>query len=176
MDLLDVKEAIKDFLKYAILIAIILFIITYLFSLQQIIGSSMDPHLKDGDILVLNKVHYRFTDIKRGDVVALRFQDTNYLVKRVVGLPGEHVAFRDNKLYINHEAYSEPYLDDGVVTADFTLEDLGYSEIPDDYYLVLGDNREHSSDSRELGLVAKKDILGKTILRIWPLNSIKFVK
>lgn len=176
MDILDIKEMIKDILKYAILIAVILFVVTYLFSLQQIIGESMEPNLNDSDILILNKIQYRFSDIKRGDIVAVRFEDTNYLVKRIVGLPGEKISFKNNLLYINDEPYQEPYLIENVVTDDFSLQELGFEEIPEDYYFVLGDNRENSSDSRELGLVAKKDILGKTILRIWPLNGIKFVK
>lgn len=175
MDLLDIKELIKDILKYAVLIIAILFIVTYLFSLQQVMGSSMEPNLNNNDILLLNKVKYRFSDIQRGDVVALKFKDTNYLVKRVIGIPGDRVEFVDNTLYLNGKKQDEPYLDD-VTTEDFSLKDLGYDVIPEDMYFVLGDNRENSSDSRELGLVAREDILGKTMLRIWPLNGIKIIK
>ena len=175
MDLLDIKELIKDILKYAVLIIVILFVVTYLFSLQQVMGSSMEPNLNNNDILLLNKVKYRFQDIKRGDVVALKFKDTNYLVKRVIGIPGDRVEFVDNTLYLNGKKQDEPYLDD-VTTEDFSLKDLGYDVIPEDMYFVLGDNRENSSDSRELGLVAREDILGKTMLRIWPLNGIKIIK
>lgn len=178
MDFLDIKETVKDILKYVLLIAVILFVITYLFSLQQVIGPSMDPNLQDNDILILNKLKYKYSDIKRGDVVALRFKDTNYLVKRVIGLPGDAIEFKNNKLYINGSVYDEIYLKDDVITEDFSLEDIGYRVIPEDYYFVLGDNREKSSDSRnpDLGLVSKDDILGKTILKIWPLNGIKLVK
>lgn len=175
MDLLDIKELIKDILKYAVLIIVILFVVTYLFSLQQVMGSSMEPNLNNNDILLLNKVKYRFQDIKRGDVVALKFKDTNYLVKRVIGIPGDRVEFVDNTLYLNGNKQEEPYLDD-VVTDDFSLKDLGYDVIPENMYFVLGDNRENSSDSRELGLVAREDILGETMLRIWPLNGIKMIK
>ncbi len=175
MDLLDIKELIKDILKYAVLIIVILFVVTYLFSLQQVMGSSMEPNLNNNDILLLNKVKYRLQDIKRGDVVALKFKDTNYLVKRVIGIPGDRVEFVDNTLYLNGKKQDEPYLDD-VTTEDFSLKDLGYDVIPEDMYFVLGDNRENSSDSRELGLVAREDILGKTMLRIWPLNGIKIIK
>ena len=175
MDLLDIKELIKDILKYAVLIIAILFIVTYLFSLQQVMGSSMEPNLNNNDILLLNKVKYRFSDIQRGDVVALKFKDTNYLVKRVIGIPGDRVEFVDNTLYLNGKKQDEPYLDD-VTTEDFSLKDLGYDVIPEDMYFVLGDNRENSSDSRELGLVAREYILGKTMLRIWPFNGIKIIK
>lgn len=125
MDLLDIKELIKDILKYAVLIIAILFIVTYLFSLQQVMGSSMEPNLNNNAILLLNKVKYRFSDIQRGDVVALKFKDTNYLVKRVIGIPGDRVEFVDNTLYLNGKKQDEPYLDD-VTTEDFSLKDLGY--------------------------------------------------
>lgn len=136
----------------------------------------MYPTFYDNDILILNKLKYRFSDIERGDVVALRFEDTNYLIKRVIGLPGETVEFKDNQLYINGVEVEEDYLEDDVVTEDFQLSQIGYQVIPEGMYFVLGDNREHSSDSRELGLVAEKDILGETSIRIFPFNRIKIFK
>ena len=136
----------------------------------------MYPTFYDNDILILNKLKYRFSDIERGDVVALRFEDTNYLIKRVVGLPGEVVEFKDNQLYINGKVVEEDYLGEDVVTEDFQLSQIGYEKIPEGMYFVLGDNREHSSDSRELGLVTERDILGETSIRIFPFNRIKIFK
>ena len=141
MDFRDIKEFFLDAFKYVVFFGCILFIVVYCFSLQQVLGESMYPTFYDNDILILNKLKYRFSDIERGDVVALRFEDTNYLIKRVIGLPGETVEFKDNQLYIN-----------GV-------------EVEEDY-----------SDSRELGLVAEKDILGETSIRIFPFNRIKIFK
>ncbi len=176
MDFRDIKEFFLDAFKYFVFFGCILFIVVYCFSLQQVLGESMYPNFHDNDVLILNKLKYRFSDIKRGDVVALRFEDTNYLIKRVVGLPGETVEFKDNQLYINGEIVEEDYLVDGVVTADFNLTQLGYDKIPEGMYFVLGDNREHSSDSRELGLVSEKDILGETSIRIFPINRIGILK
>ena len=136
----------------------------------------MYPTFYDNDILILNKLKYRFSDIERGDVVALRFEDTNYLIKRVIGLPGEVIEFKDNQLYVNGEIVEEDYLEDDVVTEDFQLSQIGYEKIPEGMYFVLGDNREHSSDSRELGLVTERDILGETSIRIFPFNRIKIFK
>lgn len=136
----------------------------------------MYPTFYDNDILILNKLKYRFSDIERGDVVALRFEDTNYLIKRVIGLPGEVVEFKDNQLYVNGEVVEEDYLEDDVITEDFQLSQIGYDKIPEGMYFVLGDNREHSSDSRELGLVTERDILGETSIRIFPFNRIKIFK
>ena len=77
-------------------------------------------------------------------------------------------SIKDNQLYINDELYVESYLDEGLVYDDFELSSLGYDTIPDNMYLVLGDNRE---DSLEIGLISRDDVIGKVSFRIWPLNK-----
>lgn len=178
MDWLDIKEFLSDTIKYIIFIVVILVIAVYVVGLQQIVGPSMTPTLRNGDIVILDKLSYRFSEIKRDDIVALYYADTKFLVKRVVGLPGETVEFKDNKLYINDKYYEEKYLDDDIVTDNFSLEELNYTTIPDDMYLVLGDNRGDSMDSRDsdVGLIPKKDIYGKVRFKIWPINEFKYVK
>ena len=146
MDLRDVKEFCIDTSKYIITIFVVIFIIVYVASVQQVVGSSMSPTFKNQDILILNKFYYRFFDIKRFDIVS------------------------------NGVAIEESFLDDDVVTNDFSLSDLGYDVIPEDMYLVLGDNRGDSLDSRDIGLITKKSILGKVNIRIWPINKIRYVK
>ena len=172
MDWLSIRELIIDSLKLIIVIIIILFLMLYVVSVTQVVGSSMSPTLKDEEVLILNKFQYRFFDIKRGDIVSLDYEDTKYLIKRIIGLPGETVKIVNNQLYINDKIYEE-YLANDLNYDDFSLTDLGYSKIPEDMYLVLGDNRENSLDSREIGLIKKEDINGKISLRIWPLNKIK---
>ncbi len=178
MDWLDIKEFLSDTIKYIIFIVVILVIAVYVVGLQQIVGPSMTPTLRNGDIVILDKLSYRFSEIKRDDIVALYYADTKFLVKRVVGLPGEKVEFKDNKLYINGKYYEEKYLGDDIVTDNFSLEELNYTTIPDDMYLVLGDNRGDSMDSRDsdVGLIPKKDIYGKVRFKIWPINEFKYVK
>ena len=171
MDFLDLKETVKDFAKIILFVIVILFIITYVFSLQNTIGSSMEPNIKDGDILLLNKFKYRFLDIKRGDIIAFSHEDTNYMVKRVIGLPGETLEYKNQELYINDKKVEEDYLDDDVV-----MEDIDKVTIPSDSYYVLGDNRAHSTDSREFGFIKKNQILGQPMLVFWPLSHIKVVK
>lgn len=173
MDWLSIRELIIDSLKLIIIIIIILFLMLYVVSVTQVVGSSMSPTLKDEEVLILNKFQYRFFDIKRGDIVSLDYEDTKYLIKRIIGLPGETVKIVNNQLYINDKIYEEEYLANDLNYDDFSLADLGYSKIPEDMYLVLGDNRENSLDSREIGLIKKEDINGKISLRIWPLNKIK---
>lgn len=178
MDWLEIKEFFKDAFKYIIVIVAVLFLAIYIVTLQQVVGPSMSPTLKNGDIVLLDKVSYRFAKIKRKDIVALYYADSKYLIKRVIGKPGEKVEFKDNHLYINGVKFKEDYLPKGITTEDFELNDLGYTIIPKDMYLVLGDNRENSLDSRDkkVGLVPKKNIIGKVRIQIWPLNSIKIVK
>ena len=172
MDWLSIREFILDFVKLIIVIIIILFLMIYVVSVTQVVGNSMNSTLENGDVLILNKFKYRFTDIKRGDIISLEYADTKYLIKRVIGLPGDKVSIRDNTLYINGELYVENYLDEGLEYDDFDLSSLGYDTIPEDMYLVLGDNREDSLDSREIGLISKDEVIGKVSFRIWPLNKL----
>lgn len=177
MDWLDIKEFIKDTFNYIIFIIIILVTAIYVVGLQQVVGPSMSPNLQNNDIVILDKISYKFIDIKREDIVAVYYADTKYLIKRVIGLPGEYIEFQDNKLYIDNQYYEEEYLNE-VVTDDFSLKDLGYDKIPEDMYLVLGDNRGDSMDSRDpdVGLIKKKNVLGKVRFQFWPLNKIRIIK
>ena len=126
--------------------------------------------------MILNKLHYRFFKIKRFDVVSLNYDGSKYLIKRVIGLPGDNIEYKNNKLFINGKKIEEYFLDKETNTEDFSLTTLGYEKIPKDMYLVLGDNRENSLDSREIGLIKRKDILGKIKLRIWQINKFGIVK
>lgn len=177
MDLRDIKEFIKDTIGYIIFIAIILLIAIYVVGLQQVVGDSMNPNFKNRDILILDKLTYRFKEPKRGDVIAFNTSDDNFFIKRIIGLPGEKIELIDDTLYINDIEYKENYLND-VTTDDFRLEELGYDTIPEDMYFVLGDNRNNSKDSRNpsIGLVKKENIMGKVRLRFWPIKEAKFYK
>ena len=172
MDLRDIKEFVKDSIKIIILIVVVFAIYMWVIGLQQIVGNSMNNTLENEDMILLYKLGYKISDIKRFDVVSFYYDETKYLIKRVIGLPGEHIAYKDNKLYVNGE-YVEENRD--FVTEDFDLKELGYDVIPDDYYFVLGDNRENSLDSREIGLVKKEDIIGEAIARVWPITDIKII-
>lgn len=172
MDWLSIRELLWDTIKLVAVIFVILFLMIYVVSVTQVVGNSMNSTLIDGDVLILSKANYRFFDIKRGDIISLDYEDTKYLIKRVIGLPGDTIEIKDNVLYLNGEVYNEDYLDKGLEYPDFSLSDLGYDTIPEDMYLVLGDNRENSLDSREIGLISKDSVNGKIVLRIWPINKI----
>ncbi len=172
---MKLKQMISGMIQYTITIIVVIFICVYMVSLQQVVGSSMNSTLKDGDITLLNKFGYHFFEIKRNDIVSIDYNDTKYLVKRIIGLPGEKIEYKDNILYVNDIGYYEKFLNEGTTTKDFSIKDLGYDVIPEHMYLVLGDNREDSLDSREIGLIKEEDIEGKVFLRIWPLNKITFI-
>lgn len=178
LDLREIKEFIKDMAGLVFTVVAVLFVIVYVASVQQVVGPSMNPTLKEGDILILNKLGYRFFDIKRFDIVAVSNSSSKYLVKRVIGLPGEKIEYIDNVLYIDGKGYKEKFLDDTVITENFSVTELGYETIPEDMYLVLGDNRTNSQDSRDprIGLIKKDDILGKNSIRIWPIKDFGFIK
>ena len=171
MDLRDIKEFIKDSLKYLIVIAIVFFIALFVVSFEQVIGPSMKGTLDAGDVTIVNKLVYKLRTIKRNEIVSINQKD-KIMVKRVIGLQGEHIEYKDNKLYVNGSLVLENNI--SVETKDFKLEDIGYETIPKDMYFVLGDNRTNSSDSREFGLVKKDEIIGKIVMRLYPFSKIKF--
>lgn len=164
------SKIVKEIIPYIIIIIVVVLIRTFLFTPVVVVGDSMVPTLENKQILLLDKITYRFKEIKRFDIVVI---DTgkSEIIKRIIGLPGETVEYKDNLLYINGEVIESIYNFD---TQDFTMESITESElIPEDKYLVLGDNRLVSSDSRIIGLIDKKDILGKTSFSIWPIKKIK---
>ena len=191
MDFRDIKENLKDFSVYIIIIIAVILCVQYVVTIQQVLGPSMNPTLVEKDAVLLNKFAYRIGKIRRGDVVALNYNGEKFMVKRVIGLPGEKIEYKNNVLYINDEPFQEKYLGSDVETEDFlvsgskvytvnynvdTLENLESDVIPEDMYLVLGDNRQNSEDSRYYGLIKKEDIIGKTTIRIWPLSKIGLIK
>lgn len=170
MDWLEIKEFFKDTFKYILVVIGVLLVALYVVTLEQVIGPSMSPTYKENDVVVLDKLYYKIFKINRGDIVSVSYADTKYLIKRVIGLPGEYVEIKDNQIYIDGKILEEPYLDN-VENYDFDLRELGYEKIPDGYYLLLGDNRTDSLDSRDpkVGLISKKNFIGKVRFKIWPL-------
>ena len=163
----------KEVVPYIIVILLAILIRTFIASPVRVNGPSMNDTLKEGQILLLNKMNKNY---KRFDIVVIDNNGTK-IIKRIIGLPGENIEYKNNSLYINNK-----YVEDvsKEVTADFSLEELyGYKMIPKGYYFVMGDNRDESSDSRDpinIGLIKKSDIKGKVKIRLWPLNKIGKVK
>lgn len=167
------RETIKELIIYGSIILAIILIRTFVITPVRVNGTSMYSTLDDGEIMILNKLDYKFNDINRFDIVVVK-TDSNKIIKRVIGLPGETIRYVDNTLYINDKKIDEPYLKDK--TEDFDLQELGYDKIPDDCYFVLGDNRDNSSDSRIIGPVKKSQIEGSASLVLFPFKSAGIVK
>ncbi len=166
-------KIVKELLPYIIIILIVMLIRSFIITPVVVDGSSMEPNLYENEVLLLSKISYRLSDIKRFDIIVINTNDL--IIKRVIGLPGDYVEYIDNNLYINHELVIENY--EHKITNDFTLEDIcNCNVIPQDNYLVLGDNRTVSKDSRSIGLINKSQIVGKAIFRIWPLDKITSIK
>lgn len=163
-----------------ILIAVIIAVVCRQFLIAPITvkGESMEPtYVNDNKVLVS-----KLSRIERFDIIVFDAPDSDEkYIKRVIGLPGDHVAMKDDTLYINGKAYDEPYLDakkenllEGHFTYDFTLEELTDEKtVPANSYFVLGDNRLESSDSREYGFISKKAVNGEVKLKFFPISISK---
>ena len=163
------KEKIKPLLPYIIIIAVVLFIKAFIVTPIKVNGESMYPTLEEGDIMILNKTAYYFNKPKRFDIVVVDMPD-EYLIKRVIGLPGEQIEYKDNTLYVDGKKVKENF--EHGKTDDFNIKELGSDTVPSGYYLVLGDNRGNSLDSRELGFMKEEQLLGRTNLIILPFDRI----
>lgn len=184
LDFRVINEFFKDVLAYIIIVAIIAFVLIFIIAVVPVAGNSMNPNINDGDLTLVVRFAYVFSSVKRGDVINIKTDEKLRYVKRVIGLPNEKVICIKNVIYINGVPLSEEYLGDDVFTSGFTLDDICKENecpdgvIPEDKYLVLGDNREDSFDSRDpdLGLISKNDIQGKVIFKVWPLNEFSNIK
>lgn len=161
-------EKKNEWATYFIIVVIVILIRTFIITPVKVNGTSMDTTLHDGQIMLLNKVNYLFNDIKRFDIVVVDYNG-NKLIKRVIGLPNETLKYENNILYINDKEVDEYFKNQE--TDDFNISELGYEKIPKDCYFVIGDNRKDSSDSRIIGCIKKKNILGRANLVIYPFKN-----
>ena len=162
------KDSIKELIPYAVIIIVVVLIRTFIVTPIKVNGTSMMTTLSHGDTMILNKIGMKLSDLKRFQIVIIDTHDS-YLIKRIIGLPGETIEYKEGKLYINDEVIDDPYYKNN--TLDFDKVD-----IPKDHYFVMGDNRSDSIDSRIIGNINKKDILGTTKLIIFPISNIGIVK
>lgn len=150
-------------------IGISLFIILFVYQPVKVEGGSMEPGLQDQERIFINKLAYKLEDIQRGDIVVFRYpRDTRKsFIKRVIGLPGDHVRVFDGRVYLNGRLTAEPYVPEEY------LDSRSYPEVkvPSDCYFVLGDHRSMSQDSRDFGPVQRSYIYGKAVFGYWPMEK-----
>ena len=161
-----------DFLE-TIVVALSIFVVVYLFVVQphEVKGSSMEPNFHNNEYILTDKFSYKFSPPQRGDVVIFKAPnnpDIDY-IKRVIGLPGDQVKIEGGYVFVNGDRLTESYLSDTTqLFPGSSIREGEESTIPQDHLFVLGDNRPHSSDSREFGPIPKRLIIGKAFLRYWP--------
>lgn len=155
-----------------ILLALVLFLaINALSARVRVENVSMQPTLKPGEFLLVNRVAYRFGNPSIGDIIVFHApgaSNTDY-IKRVIGLPGDQVTVSDGIVYVNNQPLYEPYIAEA---PQYT----GSWDIPADHYFVLGDNRNNSSDSHMWGFIPRDDIVGRALFIYWPLSEMTILR
>lgn len=182
MDNTKIKSVVKSIIEMIVIIAFVFVFLTYVIIPIRIQGKSMENTLYDENIVFINGLGAINGNVDRFDVVVLNCEALNEkIIKRVIGLPGDHIVYKDDKLYINDELVEQDFLDEEFVeyskkqysvscfTNDFEI-DVNENEI-----FVLGDNRLKSTDSRDLGCFSFDDIIGKEGIVIYPFSNIKWL-
>lgn len=175
---------------------IILPIRVFLFQPFFVQGASMEPNFFDGEYLIVNELGYKQTevniggkelfvvrpykDLMRGDVIVFRYpkNPSQYFIKRVIGLPGEKVEIRNNLVIISNEENPDGLVlnESGYISSTTATNGNEAVALEKNDYFVLGDNRQHSSDSRAWGPVSQDHIIGKVLLRAWPVDRLDLFK
>jgi signal peptidase I len=136
-------------------------------------GQSMEPTFHNGEYILVDKVTYRLRSPERGDVVVFVYPGDPSLdyIKRIIGVPGDHVTIRNHQVYVNSVPISEPYI---AAEPDYAGGSCNYCDVrvPTGDFYVMGDNRNNSSDSHEWGLLPRQNIIGRAWLSYWPLPDL----
>jgi signal peptidase I len=154
---------IADILETLVLSVVLFVGVNYITARIRVDGSSMEPTLHSGQLVLVNRLAYRFGPPARGDVIVFFFPpdpDQEY-IKRLIGLPGDHVMIQNGQVRVNGGLLAEPYI---AAAPNYT----GEWAVPDGQYFVLGDNRNNSSDSHQWGMVPDEYVVGKALAVYWP--------
>lgn len=159
-------KVIKEVIPYIVIVVVVVLIRTFIITPVRVDGDSMKNTLKNGDILLL----YKLSSINRFDIIVLdEEKDNEKIIKRVIGMPGETVAIKKGKIYINDKVIDDEY-------AYGETSDYNKVTLKDDEYFILGDNRLISKDSRYFGPIKENEIKGKIVFRLFPFTKIGTVQ
>lgn len=175
----SIGKFILSFLE-TVVVALVISVVLYLFIMtpHEVVGNSMHPTYKNGEYLMANKILYKLKKPERGDVIIFKYSETQDFIKRIIGLPGETVMLKDGKIYVNGKLLDESkYLSSSIYTNGGNYLKEGETvTVPDGRYFVSGDNRPHSSDSREFGSIDMRNIKGKAWIVYYPFAQFRLVK
>lgn len=177
------RTILKEFVETLLSSIIILMVLYYLLAFPEIVsGSSMEPNIYDGERILVERVSRIFNGFNRGEIVVLHPPEDDNIdyVKRIIGIPGDTVRISDCKVFVSRDGkrfmLEEPYLSAETCTQGGVRFNEGKAQkIEDGTFLVLGDNREKSADSRIFGVISEERIVGKVVFRFWPFSQISFL-
>lgn len=167
-----------DLLRFSLLsVAIVVPIRLFIASPFIVNGASMDPTFHTGEYLIIDQVSYRFSEPERGDVVIFHYpkDPSKFFIKRVIGLPTETIVFEGERIRVINDERPEGFILDQSFLEHTSIDSAEIFQLSDDEYIVLGDNRTASSDSRAWGTVNEKLIVGRALLRLFPVNTLSFM-
>ena len=172
------RELLGWLVYILIIIGLTYLIITYVGQRTRVGGQSMETTLSDGDNLIVDKLTYHFKDPERFDIIVFpyKYEENTYYIKRIIGMPGETIQIMGGYVYINgQQLTSDIYGAEVMQSAGIAAEPITLG--PDEYF-VLGDNRNHSTDSREpnVGVLHREDLLGRAWVRIYPFDKIGVIR
>jgi signal peptidase I len=156
-------NVILEYIKVIVITLLITYFILFFIQISRVQGSSMEPTYNEGNIVIVEKIFYKMGSPSNNDIIVVNADLANrHYIKRVVGVSGDHLEIKDGKLYRNDELVEEDYIKEPMLQTDMVID------IPEGKVFVMGDNRNNSSDSRQLGYYdIKDDIVGKVILKLF---------
>lgn len=176
----NLKDHVIDLIQTLVIFGAI-FTVIYLFVAQphKVSGNSMLPTLHSGDYILTDKLSYRFGSPKQGDIIVLKNprDESQDFIKRIIAIPGDTVKIEGGQVFVNDKAVAEKYLPNDFKTRSGLFLGEGQDvKAGSNQYFVLGDNRNHSSDSREWGGITREEIVGRAFFRYWPPQSFGLIK
>lgn len=156
------EAIIREIVETLLLTFFIFFLVNSLVGRYRIDGSSMNPTLYDGEYLIINNVSYYLDEPQRGEIIVFKHPNNDLnLIKRIIGVPGDHVEIRNQRVKVNETVLDEPYI---AAPPNYT----GAWDVPEGSFFVLGDNRNNSSDSHSWSYLPEENIIGKAMFVYWP--------
>ena len=162
----DIKKSLFEYIKVIIITVVFTLAVLYFIQISHVVGASMEPTYHNGNIILVDKVFYKKGQPSYNDIVVVAYHVSpgeDQIIKRIIGLPGDHIEMKDNKLYRNGELLNEDYIKEAMVGN----EDFAY-DIPEGKVFVMGDNRNNSIDSRMIGYIDFDDqVVGRVFFKVF---------